>query len=109
MTEINTHYYDINEHDEIKFNPTGLKYYRALFAKVGINIHQITTLDGLNNAIKASEYYREDHIYNQAKKRNSLESMTLVAIIDGDQAEVEKNIAKLKRKKELNLNVLKGH
>lgn len=111
MVEINqdTRYYRVNENNELNFTDIGLKHYRALFAKTGINIHEINTINKLKNAIEASEPYREDHIYNRAKKQNSLDSRTLVAIIDGDHDEFERNITKLKRKKELNLNVLKGH
>ena len=108
-TDDDDDYYSIDETGLLVFSDAGLKYYRALFGKPGINIHQITSLNVFNNAIEASEPYLESHIYDRHKKINSLESRTMIAILDGNQVKVDEYLKKLKRKKELSLNILKGH
>ena len=102
------YFYTLDNTNTLTFTDKGLKYYRALFAKAGINIRHIATLNQFENAVKASEPYLESHIYDRHKKRLSLESKTLIAILDGDQDKTNTLLDKIKRKKELGLSVLKG-
>ena len=109
MNNETDYYYRLDETGTLTFTDKGLKHYRALFAMTGINIHKITTLKQLDNAIEASEPYVETNIYNRYKNKQSLDSKTMIAILDGNQDKTNALLERLKRKNELGLNVLKGH
>jgi len=109
MERENDYFYKLDDSKTLTFTDEGLKYYRALFAMAGINIHWITTESEFNNAVKRSKPYLENHLYGRHLKNKSLESQALIAILNGNQDKVDEYFEKLKRKKKLGLNVLKGH
>ena len=100
-------HFSINEDGLLILTQFGLNYLRHLFARSGINIHNIDTYEKFQSAWDQSTDQLINHIYQKNKAKDSLEAKILISILDGDQEKYEAYIKQLKRRNNSNLKLVK--
>jgi len=90
-------YYRLQD-EKLTYTEAGLKLFRPMFARAGINIHDIKTLDSHLRAEDACEGFLVDYMMEHAPKSESLGLRMFGQILNGNSEEASRLDAILKRK-----------
>jgi hypothetical protein len=85
----NNPYFSIENEGRLTFTEQGIAEYRRYFGKAGIEIRTIKTLEAFQQARQAASPFFEDHLLAKVKAGDkTLERRLLIAIAEGNQAEI---------------------
>ena len=86
----NNTYFSVNSEGQLTFTEQGIAEYRSYFGKAGIDIRTIRTLDDFERARQAALPFFEARLLAKVKTgEKTLERRLLIAIAEGNQAEIK--------------------
>jgi len=81
--------FSVDSEGRLTFTEQGIAEYRSYFGKVGIDIRMIKTLEDFQRARQAASPFFEDRLVAKVKTGDkTLERRLLIAIAEGNQAEI---------------------
>ena len=87
----NNTYFSIDSEGLLTFTEQGIAEYRSYFGKAGIDIRTIKTLEDFQRARQAASPFFEDRLVAKVKTGDkTLERRVLIAIAEGNQAEINR-------------------
>ena len=87
----NNTYFSIDSEGQLTFTEQGIAEYRSYFGKAGIDIRTIKSLEDFQRARQAASPFFEDRLVAKVKTGDkTLERRVLIAIAEGNQAEIKR-------------------
>lgn len=102
----NNTYFSVDSEGQLTFTEQGIAEYRSYFGKAGIDIRTIKTLEDFQRARQAASPFFEDRLVAKVKTGDkTLERRVLIAIAEGNQAEI-KHLERLLNAKEKGITAI---
>ena len=87
----NDTYFSVDSEGLLTFTEQGIAEYRSYFGKAGIDIRTIKSLEDFQRARQAASPFFEDRLVAKVKTGDkTLERRVLIAIAEGNQAEIQR-------------------
>jgi hypothetical protein len=101
--------YPLDESGHFTLTENGIERYRKRFARFGIRVEAIHTLEDFQNALGLSEAgFIDERVERARKGPPCLERRRLIAVIEGDEPTTQRLTALVKKRNRFGLSLIKG-